>query len=249
VEEKVTCIFRVNKNKIPEIWDAETGLIQREVEYTKTENGISMELVMDPIASRFIVFRQKSTGKNDANLNSDLQFGFQRTEKVSEPVDITDNWESNFNTEMGGPETYRMDTLRSWSDVEEEGVKYYSGKATYTRDFSVKEEALSKNTEAFVIFDDIQEMARVFVNGNDCGIVWTPPYKANITSWLKPGNNTLKVEVINTWNNRIVGDLKNPDKKQYTKTNAKNKFRENTPLLKSGLMGKAEIVFLNKQKL
>jgi hypothetical protein len=201
---------------------------------------------MDPIASRFVVFKTKSTGKNDAGLKSDLQFGFQKTKNATEPIDLTDNWELSFNTEMGGPETYRIDTLKSWSEVDDEGVKYYSGKATYTRDFTVEENAL-KESEAYVVFDDIQEMARVFINGSDCGIVWLPPYKANITHWLKPGNNTITVQVINTWNNRIVGDLTNPDKKQYTSTNVKtSKFKPNGPLLKSGLMGKAEILILQK---
>jgi len=65
---------------------------------------------------------------------------------------------------------------------------------------------------------------------------------------LKPGNNTITIQVINTWNNRIVGDLISPDKKQYTNTNVKtSKFKPNGPLLKSGLMGKAEMVFLKKQ--
>jgi hypothetical protein len=52
--------------------------------------------------------------------------------------------------------------------------------------------------------------------------VWTPPYKANITQSLKPGKNTIVVEVINTWNNRIVGDVTNPDGKQYTNSNIKS---------------------------
>ena len=246
-EQQFTAVFRVDGNKVPEIWDAESGLVQREVEYTKTENGISIELIMDPIASRFVVFKTKSTGKNDAELKSDLQFGFHKTKKKSEPIDITDNWELSFNTEMGGAESYMMDKLANWSDVEEEGVRYYSGKATYTRDFSVEENALTKGTEAFVVFEDIQEMARVYINGNDCGIVWLPPYKANITSWLKPGNNTITVQVINTWNNRIVGDLSNPDQTQYTSTNVKtSKFKANGSLLKSGLTGRAKIVFANK---
>jgi hypothetical protein len=246
-EQSFTAVFRVDGNKVPEIWDAETGLVQRVVEYTKTETGISMELVMDPLASRFVVFRQKSAGENDADLSYDLQFGFHKAKKLSEPIDISSDWDLNFNTEMGGPESSRMDKLISWSDSDEEGVRHYSGKATYTRDFTVGEEALTKGTEAFVVFNDIQEMARVSVNGNDCGIVWLPPYKVNITPWLKPGNNTITVQVINTWNNRIVGDLTNPDKKQYTSTNVKtSKFKSNGPLLKSGLIGKAEILFLKK---
>ncbi len=108
------------------------------------------------------------------------------------------------------------------------------------------EEALSKDAEAFVVFGDIQEMARVSVNGNDCGIVWIPPYRARITPYLKAGTNLITIEVINNWNNRIVGDLRSPDKEPFTSTNAKIRFNEESPLLKSGLMGKAEIIFTNE---
>jgi hypothetical protein len=244
-----TAVFRVEGNRVPEIWDAETGLIQRAVEYKKTKEGITMELVMEPLASRFIVFRQKSTGTNDAGLPYDLQFGLRRTAPATGPVDLTANWEIRFDTIWGGPGSFRMDKLQSWTEAEDEGVKYYSGTATYTRGFTVAEDALAKGTEAYVVFEDIQEMARVSINGNDCGIVWLPPYKVNITRWLKPGENTISVQVVNTWNNRIVGDLTHPDGTQYTSTNAKTRrFRATSPLLKSGLMGKAEIVFTKKNE-
>jgi hypothetical protein len=246
MEEKVTCVFRVDENRVPEIWDAETGLIQRDVKYSKVDNGISIELIMDPLASRFMVFRDKSTGKNDAGLNYNLQYGFnhkQKAEGINVSIDITDNWDISFNPDMGGPKSHQIETLTSWTDIDNEGIKYYSGSASYSRDFSVAEENLSKETKAFIAFEDIQEMARVFVNGNDCGIVWTPPYKTNITPYLKTGINNITVQVINTWNNRIVGDLKNPKEKAYTNTNAKSKFTTDSPLLKSGLMGKAEILF------
>jgi len=91
-------------------------------------------------------------------------------------------------------------------------------------------------------------MARISVNGNDCGIVWIPPYKARITPYLEAGTNNITVEVINTWNNRIVGDIRNPDKKPFANTNAKIRFNQNSPLLKSGLMGKAVIVFTDKHE-
>ena len=246
-EEKVTCVFRVDKNRVPEIWDAETGLIQREVEYSAVGNGISIEFNMDPLASRFVVFRNKSTGKNDPGLGYDLQFGFHRktTDETNEVLDISDNWDISFDPEMGGPESYQMEKLTSWSEIEHEGIKYYSGSATYSREFTAGEELLSEETEAYVVFGDIHEMARISVNGNDCGIVWIPPYKARVTPFLKAGTNRITVDVVNTWNNRIVGDIRNPDKQPFTRTNAKARFNEDNPLLKSGLMGKAEILFVN----
>ncbi len=244
-QEKVSCVFRVDKNRIPELWDAETGLIQREVDYSVVENGISIAFVMDPLASRFVVFRNKSTGENDAGLSSDLQYGIFQKQKAAETIDLSDNWDISFDPDRGGPESYTLKKLMSWSEVEEEGIRYYSGSASYSREFSVDAETLSKETEAYVAFEDIQEMARVYINGHDCGIVWTPPYTARITPYLKAGTNTISVQVINTWNNRIVGDVINPDGPAYAQTNIKYKFNEDSPLLNSGLVGKAEILFIN----
>ena len=250
-EVKVTCIFRVGKNKIPEIWDAETGLIQRKVKYLGTENGISMEFIFDPLASRFIVFRNQSSGINDTGLDCDLQYGFtdMRKREGTRVIDLSDNWEVSFNPAIGGPGTWHFDKLVSWTDIDQDGIRYYSGSALYSRDFTIEEGSLTREADAFVFFEDIQEIARVFINGNDCGIVWIPPYKTRITPYLKNGTNKITVEVVNTWNNRIVGDIRNPGEKPFTTTNAKVKFKETSPLLKSGLTGKAEIVFIKTEEM
>jgi len=223
-------------------------LIQRDVVYTKEENGLGIELVLDPLASRFVVFRDHSSGKNDADLTNDLQFGFlagKSQADLPDPIDISEEWNVSFNSDIGGPESYQMESLVSWSDIDVDGIMYYSGTATYTRDIYINEESLALATDVFVAFEDIQEMARISINGEDCGILWTPPYSANITSKIKPGSNEIVIEVANTWNNRIVGDLRIPEMKAYTNTNVKNKFGDNSPLLPSGLMGKAEIFFSN----
>lgn len=245
-EEKATCTFRVNPNMVPELWDAETGLIQRDIVYSKVDNGISIDLVFNPISSRFVVFKDQSSGNNDAGLSTDLQYGFSKKgSRPSSNIDLSENWNVSFDTEMGGPESYQMEKLISWSDTDMEGVKYYSGTATYNREFIIEDDLISKETDVFVTFEDIQEIAKVIINGNDCGITWTPPYKVNITKFIKPGTNQINVEVINTWNNRIVGDLNNPAQ-TYTTTNAKGKFQADGPLLKSGLIGKAEIILVKK---
>ena len=194
------------------------------------------------------MFRGQSGGKDDPGLYYDLQYGFhasQNAGEISESIDISNNWNIKFNPEMGGPESYQLEKLTTWSDMDHEGIRYYSGSASYVREFSIGAETLSNDAEAFVVFEEIQEMARVFVNGNDCGIVWTPPYKARITPFLKAGTNKITVQVINTWNNRIVGDLRNPEEKPFTNTNAKSKFTADSPLLRSGILGKAEIFFSN----
>ncbi len=243
-EQRVTCTFRVDSNRVPELWDAGSGLIQRTVKFTKVFGGISMEMVMDPLASRFVVFRDQSSGKNDKGLSADLQFGLSGNSGGSTPIDLTNNWIVNFDPAMGGPATFQMENLMDWSTADSAGVKYFSGTGTYSRQFTVEKGNLSRGTHAYVSFTNIQETARVFINGKDCGIIWTPPYRADITKHLKTGTNEIRVEVTNTWNNRLVGDQRNPDQPQYTRTNAKSKFGPKSALLPSGLIGKAEIVFL-----
>jgi hypothetical protein len=245
-QERVSLVFRVDPGMQPEIWDAESGLIQRKVAYTKLPNGIQLDMELDPIGSRFVVFRRKTSGKNDPGLHRDLQVGFSGQSPAEggvETMDISTDWKISFDTLMGGPASVLLPNLISWPEMENGGARYYSGTATYTREFTLEKERLAAGLEAFVQFEEIQEMARVLVNGDDCGVVWLPPYKTRITPHLREGSNTLTVHAVNTWNNRIVGDIHNPDQPPFTNTNAKPRFNRNTPLLPSGLLGTCQIEF------
>jgi hypothetical protein len=179
---------------------------------------------------------------NETNLAIDLQYGLSGNKNEPIKIDLTGNWNVSFNPEMGGPQSYQMEQLTSWPEIDQDGIRYYSGTAVYNREFNIQKGTLSRGSRAYVTFGDIQEIARVFVNGQDCGIIWTPPYSADITQHLRSGKNEIEVKVANTWNNRIVGDMTNPDGIAYASTNAKRKFNKNSPLLKSGLTGKAQII-------
>ena len=242
-EERVRCTFRVDNDRIPQLWDALSGRIQKNVAFTQTEKGISIELLMPPLSSRFVVFSNWPASEEDSVLSNSLQFAIAE-EDIAYKIDISRDWKINFDPDMGGPVDYSMQQLSSWADAEDEGVKYYSGTAEYSQDFVMKASALAQGKEAYVRFENIQEIAKVYVNGEDCGIVWTPPYTARLTPSLKAGVNHIRIKVANTWNNRIVGDMRNPDTEAYTKTNAKSRFEDDKDLLKSGLIGRAEILFV-----
>ena len=242
VEQHVTCTFRVSSTRVPELWDAETGLIQHEVRYQKVTGGISIELVMDPLASRFVFFRDHPSGATETELAIDLQYGLSGYKNESIQIDLSGNWDVSFNPKMGGPQSFQMEQLTSWAEIAVDGIRYYSGTATYSREFTIGKGILSKRSQVYVSFGDIQEIARVFVNGKDCGIIWTPPFVMDITTQVKNGKNDISVQVANTWNNRIVGDLNHPEEMAFTRTNAKRKFNQNSPLLKSGLTDGALII-------
>jgi hypothetical protein len=91
-------------------------------------------------------------------------------------------------------------------------------------------------------------IAEVKINGKDKGIVWTAPFRVDISNELKKGANLLEISVVNSWYNRVAGDEIYPDKKQLTKTNIilKHDFRgrpiEKIVLEPSGLLGPVKVL-------
>ena len=83
-------------------------------------------------------------------------------------------------------------------------------------------------------------ISRVWLNDVDLGVIWTKPFRVEMTSALMPGTNKLKVEVVNSWRNRLVGDRDLPTAKRYTKTNIT--IRKDWKLLDSGLLGPVKIL-------
>jgi hypothetical protein len=51
----------------------------------------------------------------------------------------------------------------------------------------------------------IREAAVIEVNGQRMGSLWTPPYRIEITSAVKPGENVVRVTVGNTAMNHMAG--------------------------------------------
>jgi len=81
------------------------------------------------------------------------------------------------------------------------------------------------------------ELAAIKINGQSAGIAWKPPFRLEVSSLLKAGENQLEIQVINLWPNRIIGDLSLPAEKRLTHTTAAEHFRADSPLLPSGLLG------------
>ncbi|OAM91813.1 glycosyl hydrolase [Termitidicoccus mucosus] len=79
---------------------------------------------------------------------------------------------------------------------------------------------------AFLDLGAVADIARVYVNGRDAGILWKPPFRADITALLQPGENTLEIHVANRWINRLIGDEAIDDGLSYQDTGGKNKFTD-----------------------
>ena len=91
------------------------------------------------------------------------------------------------------------------------------------------------------------DVAHVYVNGKDCGIVWTDPYEVDITPALRRGKNTLKVVVVNTWANALLGAEQGKSPFGGIWTNARYRMKEQT-LLPAGLLGPLQLKTSIEQK-
>ena len=73
------------------------------------------------------------------------------------------------------------------------------------------------------------------------GVIWTKPFRVEITSAIKPTGNTIEIDVINLWPNRLIGDEFLPKEKQFTHTNIR-KFTALRRLRPSGLLGRVRLL-------
>jgi hypothetical protein len=138
----------------------------------------------------------------------------------------------------------------SWSDSSNDGVKYFSGTATYTKTFDwIKgQESGSAKEEYWLDLGNVQVMAQVKLNGHNLGVLWQSPFRVNVTGALRPGANRFEIRVANLWANRMIGDSALAETNRLT-WSSWQPFTKDMPLLKSGLLGPVQIVTLVPIKL
>jgi len=197
------CVFRVTA-KQPELWDAVTGEIRSLEEFSLAGGRISVPLRFEPHQSFFIVFRKpvaraKATPRN-----------FPAQEKMSE---VAGPWEVTFDPSLGGPGKVAFNTLADWTLRPEDGIRFYSGPATYTTAFDLplsadayKQTGRRRRQRTWLDLGAVMNIARVRLNGRDLGVVWCAPWKVDVTGIVKASGNRLEISVANLWVNRLIGD-------------------------------------------
>jgi len=235
----VNAIFRVD-GRIPELWDAVDGSIRQANTFKFVDGCTQVPLEFDEFGSTFVIFRKKTETCRNEGPNFPT---WQGKQIISGPWDVT------FDDKWGGPkEPVRFDTLTSWIDHSDDGIKYYSGKAVYRTTFNIDNDLAGKPLA--IELGQVKDvgMARIKLNGTDLGVTWRPPFRIDISKAVKSGENKLEVMVVNSWRNRLIGDSKLPQDKRLTWTNIKvlertiSKRRPKWELEESGLLGPVKIV-------
>lgn len=123
------------------------------------------------------------------------------------PITLAGPWQVSFDPKWGGPASVIFDQLEDWAKRPEDGIRFYSGAATYRKTFVYQPEpAAGGRTQVYLDLGQVAVMAEVKLNGRDLGILWKPPFRVEVTDALKAGENQLEVKVVNLWINRQIGD-------------------------------------------
>jgi hypothetical protein len=225
--------FRVS-GKSPELWDPISGSIRDLPDYAQNNGMTFVPLKLEAYESAFIIFRKSSKNQNRDNVSVNFP----------EPVAITeisDPWSVVFNSAGGGPkQPVVFKTLTDWTSNSNDSIKYFSGTALYRSKFILEQSYGGK--KVYVDLGPVNGMAKVKINGNIAGGLWTAPWKAEISALIKTGENSIEVEIVNTWENRLIGDSKLPENKRMTWCLV-NPFTPDSPLAPSGMTGPVKIFY------
>jgi hypothetical protein len=197
--------FRV-AGKQPELWNPVNGERRPLPAYEQKDKSTIVPLQFEPYESMFIVFA--GSGKPQS---ADVKKNFPTFETVAE---INMPWTVTFESDKikrGPSEPVVFEKLQSWSQNEDERIRYYSGTAIYTNAFTLD---AKPSCDVYIDLGKVGMMAKVKINGKYAGGVWTNPYRVNITEAVTSGENTLEIEVVNTWVNRLIGDSMLPENEQ-----------------------------------
>ena len=215
--------------KSVEFWDAASGQRYKAPEaHAQPDGRTRIALSLPSFGSIFVVLSrtQDSTLATPSHLVR------------SELLHPLAPWSVTFQPNRGAPPNpVLFPHLTSWTDSDSPGVRYFSGSAIYRA--SVLAPKHQPTDEVWLRFTAVHEIARVRINGHDAGTVWAHPFALDVGGWLKPGENSIEIEVTNLWPNRIIGDLQPGATTRYTETNIRA-YKADSPLLASGLIGDIE---------
>lgn len=241
VPQHLDACFRISGRDV-QIWRPMSG--EEEAASYSSQNGFTtVPLQLTERESVFVVFRHATAAPSR----------IEPPASEKELAKLAGLWDVRFPANLGAPPNLHMEKLTSWTDNSDQGVKYFSGTATYTKTVQAPAAWFRSGQHIYLDLGKVRDIAEVLVNGTSVGIVWAPPYRVDITGALKPGTNKLEIKVTNEWTNRQIGDrLLPPDQRILAPPNSRaagaqgnaggGAFGRPQILAESGLLGEVRLI-------
>lgn len=199
-----------------------TGLAQ----WRKVASGVDVLIQLQPWESLIVqTYKTAKTGS---------AYAYNKSAGEAQP--ISSQWMLRFLS--GGPTipaNATLNNLGSWTELDGEDVKNFSGTARYSTSFAKP----AGNAKAYLLnLGDVHETAEVFLNGKKLATLIGPTFQTTIPASDLKAMNTLEVVVANLMANRIrFMDKNNLPWKIFYNTNMPARRPQNA---KNGLFSAAD---------
>jgi hypothetical protein len=134
---------------------------------------------------------------------------------LKDPYPLGGSWKLRFPPRSGAPAMVTIPELVSLHQHADKTVSHFSGTMIYEKQWTMKPSDLGSGRKLFLDLGRVEVMAELILNGKNLGMVWTRPYRVEITDAVKAGSNSLQVRVTNLWVNRLIGDEQEPADDQF----------------------------------
>ena len=238
--------FRVS-GLVPQWWNPVTGEIRDLQSYADNGKTSSIAFRLEPLESGFVVFKHGTSARNDfarvsagdaMGITAGLDVNFPQPQTV---LDLTDNvWKLHVESMDGMSADRELPSAMDMSRSDEDDLRYFSGTGTWSTSFDY---SVSGEDRLYLDCGRVGVMAKVYVNDKYVGGVWTYPYRVDITDAVRSGRNDIRIEVSNTWYNRLVGESRLPEAERKCWV-AVGSWTPDMPLQESGLIGPVRIMKL-----
>ena len=225
-----------------------------------------------PIALTPVELKKNDAGNIEATIRENGQYKVAKGSLIQDfgqistckRLAINNDWKVRFPIHSGAPDSIGLNVLKSLRLNDDFNVKHFSGTASYQKIIELPKEYFSTDQRIIIDLGRVEVIAELIINGQPVDILWKEPFRADITQFVKPGQNQLEIKVTNLWANRMIGDENLPKENEYSKdkfilklpewyVNNQTKpgdrisfctwksFSKDEPLLESGLLGPAAI--------
>ncbi len=236
--QQIRARFRV-AGREAELWHPDTGAVEP-ADYAIEGGRTTVPLHLKERESVFVVFRRPALSRSRS---------LPRTTTSTLAV-LSGPWDVVFPPNFGAPEKVRLENLESWTANADDGVKYFSGTATYAKTMHVSESWLKPGVRIALDLGIVRDIAQVSVNSGPAAILWKPPYRLDVTELLTAGTNRLEIKITNQWTNRLLGDRKLEADRRVLPSSPEGMgfFGPPPPLAESGLLGPVSLLSCESDK-
>ena len=237
-----------------EAWSPDSGKI---FSSSSRSDNKPTSLLLAPYESRVFVLADHPQLVSEESGAGVVESADSSAQQIGE---LNTGWQIRF---AGSESSQPLASLTSWTDLP--GKDFFSGEADYTHSFNLND-APEPGSQIFLDFGlgtptidkrppgangthalldpPIREAAIIYVNGQRAGSLWHPPYRIEISSFVKRGQNRVEVRVYNTAINLLAGQPARDYSSLYAKYGKRFEPQdmENLKPIPSGLFGPVRLL-------